>query len=66
MTFAISRNSVFLFTAQVTCALMLTSAQADGDHAPIGEAVKDLPIFDAHVHYKQPAWDRIRSKASSS
>ncbi|WP_425046057.1 amidohydrolase family protein [Primorskyibacter sp. S87] len=23
----------------------------------IGEAVKDLPIFDAHIHYKQPAWD---------
>ncbi|MBO6519337.1 MAG: amidohydrolase family protein [Rhodospirillales bacterium] len=23
---------------------------------PIGEGVKDLPIFDAHVHYKEPAW----------
>lgn len=26
------------------------------DHAPIGEAAKNLPIFDAHIHYKEPAW----------
>ncbi|MGI9317410.1 MAG: amidohydrolase family protein [bacterium] len=32
-------------------------ALADVTHAPIGEAVNDLPIFDAHVHYKQPAWE---------
>ena len=31
-------------------------ALADGDHAPIGDKVKDLPIFDAHIHYKEPAW----------
>jgi len=36
--------------------LMGGSAFADDDH-PIGEAVKDLPLFDAHIHYKQPAWD---------
>ena len=30
---------------------------ADGDHAPIGDAIKDVPIFDAHIHYKSPAWD---------
>lgn len=38
--------------------LGLTPALADGshDHAPIGEAVKDLPLFDAHIHYKEPAW----------
>lgn len=29
---------------------------ADGTHTPIGEAVNNLPIFDAHVHYKEPAW----------
>ncbi len=23
---------------------------------PIGDAVAELPIFDAHIHYKQPAW----------
>lgn len=28
------------------------------DHAtdPIGEAINDVPIFDAHIHYKEPAW----------
>ncbi|TCL09135.1 putative TIM-barrel fold metal-dependent hydrolase [Shimia isoporae] len=35
---------------------LATQAWADGDHEPIGDAVKDLPIFDAHIHYKQPAW----------
>jgi len=29
---------------------------AQADDVPIGEAVKDLPLFDAHVHYKEPAW----------
>jgi predicted TIM-barrel fold metal-dependent hydrolase len=36
--------------------LLPMTAWADGDHAPIGEAVQSLPIFDAHVHYKEPAW----------
>lgn len=30
--------------------------QAHDDKAPIGEAIKSVPIFDAHIHYKQPAW----------
>lgn len=25
-------------------------------HEPIGKAAQDLPIFDAHIHYKEPAW----------
>jgi hypothetical protein len=29
---------------------------ADDGDAPIGEGVHALPIFDAHVHYKEPAW----------
>ena len=37
-------------------ALFSLPAAADGDHTPIGDAVKDLPLFDAHVHYKEPAW----------
>ena len=57
MIFAKFKNSAFLFAALLSCTLMLTSAQADDNHAPIGEAVKDLPIFDAHIHYKEPAWD---------
>jgi len=56
MTTAKLRGSVFIVAVQLTCVLMLKSAQADGDKAPIGDAVKDLPIFDAHIHYKEPAW----------
>ncbi len=32
-------------------------AVADSSETPIGEAVNDLPLFDAHMHYKEPAWD---------
>jgi len=32
------------------------SAQAEEGH-PIGDDVQNLPIFDAHIHYKKPAWD---------
>lgn len=32
-------------------------AMADDSHAHIGEAVSELPIFDAHIHYKEPAWE---------
>lgn len=38
--------------------LSLSAVKADGDHDVIGEDVWQLPLFDAHVHYKQPAWDR--------
>ena len=36
---------------------MLTSrAVADDADSPIGDAIRDVPIFDAHMHYKEPAW----------
>ena len=31
-------------------------AQAE-NAPPIGEAILELPLFDAHIHYKEPAWD---------
>lgn len=46
-------------------ALLTGGAMADGDHTdtghtdtghPIGDAIEDVPIFDAHMHYKEPAW----------
>lgn len=43
--------------AALTCLLLALPVRADGDHAPIGDAVKELPIFDAHMHYKIAAWD---------
>ncbi len=63
MPLANLKRAAFLLTAQLACALVLTSARADGDHAPIGDAVKDLPIFDAHIHYKEPAWKQYPVKS---
>lgn len=31
-------------------------AAADEGRGYIGDGVKDLPLFDAHIHYKAPAW----------
>ena len=35
--------------------IALTAAVAHADE-PIGQGAADLPLFDAHVHYKEPAW----------
>jgi len=32
-------------------------AHAHDEKAPIGDAIAQVPLFDAHVHYKQEAWD---------
>lgn len=29
------------------------------DKEPIGDAVNELPLFDAHMHYKEPAWQQF-------
>jgi hypothetical protein len=34
----------------------LTNAVADDNHGYIGDAIKEIPLFDAHIHYKEPAW----------
>ena len=53
-------NSIPRKAAQLATLLWLAVAPSHllADHAsdPIGEAVNDLPIFDAHIHYKEPAW----------
>jgi hypothetical protein len=41
----------------LTCAVVATCAIADSGHKAIGDGVYDLPLFDAHIHYKEPAWD---------
>lgn len=43
-----------IFTAAIVS--LTPCAQAHGDDTAIGDAVQDVPIFDAHVHYKEPAW----------
>ena len=47
---AIARSLLFLFLVSATV------ARAHDGKEPIGEAIKSVPIFDAHVHYKRPAW----------
>ncbi|MGI9434138.1 MAG: amidohydrolase family protein [Geminicoccaceae bacterium] len=42
-----------LCLATATLSLPLS---AQSDEAPIGASVKELPLFDAHLHYKEPAW----------
>lgn len=42
--------------ATIICLAVLSGA-ARADHpAPLGDGAAHLPIFDAHIHYKQPAW----------
>lgn len=39
-------------------AIAVSCAVAEPYGPPIGEeAVKELPLFDAHIHYKEPAWE---------
>ena len=38
----------------ISSSLLLFKVNADGVH--IGEGAQKLPIFDAHIHYKEPAW----------
>ena len=40
------------FWALISAVLAVTPVVAD----PFGDGVDHLPIFDAHVHYKEPAW----------
>jgi len=45
-----------LFFSTVFVALITYSALADDNSGYIGDDVEKLPLFDAHVHYKEPAW----------
>jgi len=44
-------------------ALMTFKAMAESHEPPIGRAIKDVPIFDAHIHYKEPAWGAFPPKS---
>ena len=47
-----------IWSTAITAVVMSVSVVADADdnHSYIDEAVKDLPLFEAHIHYKEPAW----------
>jgi len=49
-----TRSAQLLLAALLS--FLATPIFADGDHTPIGDAVNELPLFDAHIHYKEPAW----------
>lgn len=39
------------------CAVFLSAPAGAGEaHEYIGDGIKDLPLFDAHIHYKEAAW----------
>ena len=54
--------AVFAFALCVGLVLHFSAIAEDG-HTPIGEGAKDIPIFDAHIHYKEPAWSRYSVKS---
>ncbi|MGB0750000.1 MAG: amidohydrolase family protein [Magnetospiraceae bacterium] len=43
--------------AMIDAVLLSSLVTAPSPADPIGAAAKDLPLFDAHMHYKQPAWE---------
>ena len=50
------RLSVVISLSVFACVLSIAYGHADEHQQAIGEAVATLPIFDAHMHYKEPAW----------
>jgi len=46
----------FAFAAATAACLAALAEPAFAHDTPIGDAVHDLPLFDAHIHYKEPAW----------
>lgn len=50
-----------LFFLRVSVALLCAASAyvspfATADDSHIGDEVNELPLFDAHIHYKEPAW----------
>ena len=46
-----------LFGALGLAASLPSTVCAGDDHGVIGEGANDLPLFDAHMHWKRPAWE---------
>lgn len=50
------RTLHLMFASFLGVLILAQPSLADGDLTPIGDAVDELPLFDAHIHYKEPAW----------
>ncbi len=48
-------NGATMIRSLFATLFLLSVLPAKGDE-PIGAGAADLPIFDAHIHYKEPAW----------
>lgn len=56
MRFPIKPVGIGLCAILFLVGMPIYSAVSDDRRAPIGDAVKVLPLFDAHVHYSEEAW----------
>lgn len=56
MTSHTCRKPRTLLAVLIAAVLAANLGSADENDSPIGDAVHELPIFDGHVHYKEPAW----------
>lgn len=46
----------YYFITMVFATISPFHTSADDSHEPIGDAVAQIPIFDAHMHYNEAAW----------
>lgn len=52
---------ILIVTALAACHCAI--ADAKGEHDYIGHEIAELPIFDAHMHYNDRAWDPVPPEA---
>lgn len=45
-----------IFAGACLSLTVLSGFPVHADDEPIGDAISGVPLFDAHIHYKEPAW----------
>lgn len=51
------QDITFLLVGLIAVFTLATLSPASADEGPaIGSSIESVPVFDAHMHYKQPAW----------
>jgi len=56
MTKKVQCERFWIATLGIVAMALSLPLSASGDEAPIGDLVEELPLFDSHIHYKEPAW----------
>ena len=54
---------IFVVIATALTACHSGIVDAEGSHDYIGNEIAELPVFDAHMHYNDRAWDLVPPKA---